>query len=266
VVVVAVILSHRSTDSGVQTTGAFVGGDLHSLVVDPTDSHHLYVGGHESAAVSRDGGRTFRQIPGLQHTDAMASGHYGLRTSDDGGASWSDMTGSLPASDVHAVGLDPADPRHLWAYVASKGVYTSTDNGRQWELAGGASLSLMGAILVSPGGGELMAADMSNQSIVRSTDGGRNWAAGTSSMMAAWLARDPADAHHLLAAGNGISESLDGGESWRSLSSAPADVTAVAVAAGPKPMWYAAALEGDHALVYSSTDRGAHWEVGAPRS
>ena len=110
----------RATSGG--QTGSFVGADLHSLVVVPNDPSSVFVGGHQSAAVSRDGGRTFQQVSGLQNNDAMAwsmsddgknqvvSGHGGLRTSDDGAATWTDRTGQLPASDVHAVGMDPGAP------------------------------------------------------------------------------------------------------------------------------------------------------------
>ena len=78
-----------------------VGGDFHALVVDPTNSEKAMVGGHEGAAVSYDGGATWRQISDLTASDPMgwvidtkdplkmyAGGHPGFFRSEDGGESW----------------------------------------------------------------------------------------------------------------------------------------------------------------------------------
>lgn len=249
-----------------------MGADLHSLVVNPADPSQVFVGGHESAAVSRDGGRHFGQIAALQNADAMSwsiapngrtqvvSGHGGLRTSNDGGAQWTDETGSLPASDVHAVGLDPTSPMHLVAYVVGQGVFSSPDFGRSWTMAGGGSLSLMGPILVSPGGKQLIAADMM-AGIVESDDGGARWSTISPGVQASWLTRDPNDAQHLLMAGSGLAESTDGGRTWRALPAAPTGAAAVGIAGGAAPTWYAATLDGDHAVVFASADRGQRWEA-----
>lgn len=192
VAVVVVLLvatgSHggRGGSSTAPTNGAYVGGGLHSLMVNPSDSHEVFVGGHQSAAVSHDGGRSFQQIAGLQNVDAMSwsiapngrtqvvSGHYGLRTSADGGSQWTDRTSSLPGSDVHAVGLDPSTPTHLVADLVGRGIFTSSDVGQTWRMVGGANLSLMGPILVGPGGKDLIANDMMS-GLVESKDGGAHW-------------------------------------------------------------------------------------------
>jgi hypothetical protein len=49
----------------------YVGGDLHSLAVDPTDPEKVMVGGHDGGAVSEDGGRTWKQASGLEGADPM---------------------------------------------------------------------------------------------------------------------------------------------------------------------------------------------------
>src|SRR5258707_4015893 len=99
----------------------------------------------------------------------VVSGHYGLRVSDDGGTTWDDRTSQEPDTDTHAVGMDPAAPSHLVAYVVGRGVFTSVDGAQQWQAAGGEALHLVGPILVSDGGRTLVASDFTH-GVVRSTD------------------------------------------------------------------------------------------------
>lgn len=267
---IVLFLVTRAATGGGQT-GSFVGADLHSLVVVPDDPSTVFVGGHQSAAVSRDGGRTFQQLGGLQNNDAMAwsmsddgkhqvvSGHGGLRTSDDGGATWTDRTSQLPASDVHAVGMDAGAPSHLWAYVVGTGVLSSMDDGQSWAAAGGADLQLMGPILVRDSGNSLTSIDMM-QGLVASHDRGKTWQTVTPGFQQMWVAADPNAPEHLVAAGNGVVSSTDGGASWTAVRSAPSGAMAVAITKGAHPSWYAAELNGDHATVFRSDDAGATWE------
>ena len=210
----AVIVLVMTRFTGGSQNGAFVGGDLHSLMVVPDHPSTVFVGGHQSAAMSRDAGQTFQQLNGLQNNDAMAwsmndagtqqvvSGHGGVRTSTDGGATWTDRTGQLPGSDVHAVGMDGSAPAHLWAYVVGAGVLASTDDGQSWTPAGGANLQLMGPILVRDGGGTLMAIDMM-QGLVTSHDHGRTWQVVAAPFQQMWIAADPNASQHLMARGTG---------------------------------------------------------------
>ncbi len=250
---------------------AFVGGDLHSVVVDPTNSEHLFVGGHGSAAVSTDGGRTFRQIGDLQNVDAMSwavapdgremvvGGHGGLHASNDGGTHWADLTDPLPGSDVHSVGLDPSAPSHWWVFVVGRGVYATTDSGHSWAAIGGADLMLMGPIVATPGGSVLVGPDM-QAGTTRSTDGGRSWNHASGGAMASWLAAEPGKPSHLIAVGpTGLQESTDTGSTWHSVAEAPADITAAGIGRGGGT-WYAAALAGSSAKVYRSTDAGRSWQ------
>jgi hypothetical protein len=250
---------------------AFIGPDLHSVVADPLNPLRVFAGGHSSAVVSNDGGKTVRQVDGLKGVDAMSwvqspdglsqlvAGHYGVHVSTDGGKSWTDLTPQLPGSDVHAAGMDPSQPPHIWAYVVGRGVYASTDGGKGWSLAGGTELSLMGPVLVQPGGTEMIATDM-QQGVVRSSDSGKTWSE-LAGLMAYWLTSDPGDARHLLAVGQGLSESVDAGASWKELARAPSGIRAVAIGAGTGAPWYAGRMLNQHAVLYRSTDHGGHWEI-----
>lgn len=70
----AVVLS---ANPGRQTSGSnlgerpYVGGDLHSIAVDPTDPQKVMVGGHDGGAVSEDGGKTWVRASGLEGADPM---------------------------------------------------------------------------------------------------------------------------------------------------------------------------------------------------
>jgi hypothetical protein len=94
----------------------YVGGDLHSLAVDPTDPDKVMVGGHDGGAISSDGGKTRRQASGLEGADPMGwainpqdpskmyvGGHPGFYRSEDGGKSFSQDNSGLPGTDVHGL-------------------------------------------------------------------------------------------------------------------------------------------------------------------
>lgn len=256
-----------------QADPAFIGPGLHSLVIDPKNPNHVFVGGHASAVVSQDGGKTFSQVKGLQSLDAMnwtvssdgsqqvVAGHYGLRVSGDAGVSWSDLTLHLPYSDVHALGMSPDNFAQLFAYVVGKGVYASDDRGQSWSLRGGQDLSMMGPMVVQPGGSDLLGVDMQN-GLVRSTDGGRNWHPVGSGLMVSSLAVDPGDHAHLIAVGSGVEQSHDGGATWSSTGgSRPPGIIAIAIAPGAGAPWYGGLMLNQHAVIFRSTDAGATWRV-----
>jgi len=252
---------------------AFIGPGLHSLVIDPENPQHLFVGGHGSAVVSLDGGRTLSQVKGLQSLDAMnwtlssdgaqqaVGGHYGLRVSTDGGVSWSDLSGNLPYSDVHALGMSPDNASQLFAYVVGKGVYESADQGKSWSVRGGQDLSMMGPMVVQPGGLNLLGVDMQS-GLVRSTDGGRTWKPVGSGLMVSSLAVDPADTSHLVAVRSTVEQSRDGGATWSSTGgSLPPGTVAIAIAPGAGAPWYAGLMLNQHAVLFRSTDSGATWQA-----
>ena len=213
-------------------------------------------------------------MSGLQNVDAMnwlgspdgqqqvVAGHYGVRTSNDDGRTWQDQTAALPKADVHAAGMDPSAPSHLWAYVVGVGVAASTDSGQSWGIVGGQDLSLMGPMIVTAGGKQMLAADI-QAGIVRSVDGGHTWSPIGREVQAFWMTADPADSNHLLAVGRLLFESKDGGSSWAPLAPLPEGARAVAIAPGAPSTWFAGRWANDDAAVLVSTDHGQHWQAVA---
>jgi hypothetical protein len=122
------------------TERPYVGGDLHSLAVDPTDPGKVVVGGHDAGAISTDGGKTWRQASGLEGADPMGwvinpddpqkmyvGGHPGFYRSEDGGKNFIQANSGLPGTDMHGLGMDPQNPETLYAYIVDYGIYRSPE-------------------------------------------------------------------------------------------------------------------------------------------
>lgn len=244
------------------TAGPYVGGDLHVLTVQ---GERMYVGGHDGAAVSGDGGRTWTELPSLKGADPMGAaatdeatliaGHPGLFRSSDG-TTFAKVTGEGDLGDVHALG-GAGDV--AYAGTPERGLLVSKDGGTTWTTRNAeAGRMFMGVILVDPADPlKLIAPDMST-GLVTSEDGGITWTAmggPGSAMAAAW---DPIDTQQLVVVGmTDSAQSSDGGATWTPLMM-PKGASAATFSADGKTL-YAAALSGMNASVYASTDLGRTW-------
>jgi photosystem II stability/assembly factor-like uncharacterized protein len=253
----------QDDDSASSGAAPYVGGDLHTITaVDD----RLYVGGHDGVAVSTDGGQAWTPVPSLGGADAMGwaqttagllvGGHPGLYRSTDGAATFTKATGEAQVGDVHAVGA-AGDI----AYLASPqaGLLASSDGGASWEPRNtGVGQGFMGTILVDPADPQrIIAPDMAN-GLVTSSDGGRTWSVlggPGGAMSAGW---DPTDTGRLVAVGmSGAALSSDGGRTWTDLQMP--EGTSAATFSTDGSTLYAAALDGDTARIYASTDDGRTW-------
>lgn len=281
IVVLAVGAILLSMGPGGQQTGSserpYVGGDLHSLAVDPTDPDKVMVGGHDGGAISTDGGKTWQQVSGLEGADPMGwvispddpqkmyvGGHPGFYRSADGGKSFSQDNSGLPGTDVHGLGMDPQNPETLYAYIVDHGIYRSPDAGKSWEPVS-SEAGVMGPILVDPRDSDTLYVSSMQGGFRKSTDGGESWETvspfpGGGMVMS--ISRSWEDPDTFYAAnGRQILKSTDSGESWRPVGGELPGVSAVAVAPNDPLIVYAGVLEGDTATVYRSEDGGESWEV-----
>lgn len=261
-----VFLGGRQGEGGSETQ-PFVGGDLHSLVVDPSGGSRLYVGGHEGVALSTDGGATWRPIDSLQGADAMGwafqgervfvGGHPGLFVSTDGGRTFDMRNEGLPATDIHALG---AGGGTIYAASPEVGVFASTDGGQSWEMRSSeAGQSFMGTIVVDPEDPEHLIAPDMQFGAVESPDGGRTWRALGGPGGAMWVSADPGRIDRLIVSGmEGAAASTDGGATWEPVE-VPQGGTIVEMDPSQPDTLYAAGLEGTTAAVWVSRDAGATW-------
>lgn len=263
-----VVLLLVSRDGGEGSAGLPVtGGDMHSLVVDPSDPAHVYVGGHQSVAVSGDGGASWQQVASLEGADAMGwafadrrvfvGGHPGLSVSEDGGDSFQLRNEALPATDLHALG---GSDEVLYASSPALGVIASSDGGRTWEVrTSEAGQAFMGSILVDPADPDHVVAPDMRSGAVESTDGGRTWRRLGGVQSATWVSwdRDGTDTLVVSTVG-GAAISTDGGASWENLD-VPAGASIVEVAPGGETL-FAAVHEAPTVEVWSSRDGGERWE------
>lgn len=115
------------------------------ILVDPADSEHVIAADTRAGvAESRDGGRTFRSLGGIESPTwvswdptnpktILASGFEGAARTEDGGTTWSRLA-TPPAATI--VELDPADPQLLYAGVhdgSTVDLFVSDDGGRTWK-------------------------------------------------------------------------------------------------------------------------------------
>jgi photosystem II stability/assembly factor-like uncharacterized protein len=239
------------------------------IVVDPADPNRLFVavlghpyGPNEERGIFRstDGGRSFQKVlykndltggidvmldPSNAQTvyaalwqaqqgpwenayfDGAASG---LFKSTDGGTTWNELKGGLPASDVIGrIGIEvsQANPKRLYTICGtdakSGGLYRSDDGGASWTRANKDE-----RIWGRPGDFNEVRTDPKNADIVyvanvvtwKSTDGGKTFASfrgapGGDDYHRIWI--NPNDTKTILIASDqGAIVSVNGGESWSS--------------------------------------------------
>lgn len=255
----------ETSDSG---TGGFTGGDFHSMVVDPSNPQRLFVGGHQAVSVSEDGGATWTEVTELRDADAMGwafaddaifvSGHPGLNRSSDDGATFERINEGLPHTDLHAFG---GSGDVLYGAATGSGVFVGTSPGAEWEIVNeSVGQSFFGRILVGPDDPEQLIAADAAAGVASSNDGGRTWELLDSGLPnATWVSRGGTDQDLIVASGpSGASVSTDGGESW-SLLDIPNGVTIVEAVPGEDDVLYAGRHDGSNVEVLVSRDGGETW-------
>ncbi len=241
--------------------------DYHSLMIDPQDPQHLWLGTHVGLHESTDGGRTWSEA-GLGGQDAMnlarsrrsqtvwAAGHMMFAKSTDGGASWSNVVpDGLPSFDIHGFAVDPGSPRHLYAAVAGQGLYQSTNAAASFSLVSKTVGPAVMALAVAPDG-RILAGDM-QQGLLVSRDGGGSWAAVLNEGLMG-LSINPKHPTRMIATGSsGVSLSTDGGSTWRVVQPIADGAGPVAWAPSRPKVAYAVGFDR---VLYESVNGGASWQ------
>ena len=269
--VVGVAVTRSNGDSGTQAAPEVAAGlpdtpDYHSLMVSPTNAKALLLGTHDGLFRSTDGGRRWAS-DALGGQDAMnlvrpsgqtlwVAGHMVLAKSVDGGKTWRDVhTTGLPGLDVHGFAADPRNSRTLYAAIAGRGLYRSTDGGNSFSVVSTDVGPAVMALAVMRDG-RILAGDM-QQGLMISRDGGKTWARNLRAQLMG-LALSPTDPKRILASGPGVSLSTNGGRNWKRVLDIPDGGGPVAWSQSNPKIAY---VVGFDRTLYRSTDSGQTWSA-----
>ena len=193
----ALLLFNVAASAGTNawTTGGPVGGNtIVSMAADPGNANTLY-----------------------------ASIIYGpLFKTTDGGASWSQLSLSVPAfNSVGAITVDPTNSNIV--YAAWYGVAKSTDGGASWSSFYNPS-AYISSIVVDPSNHNTVYGGGNGYGVYKSPDGGSTWNqmnSGLTATSVSALVIVPGATSTLYAATNsgGVFKSIDGATTWTAVNS-----------------------------------------------
>ena len=249
--------------------------DYHSLIVAPEDSQHVFLGTHIGLFESKDGGASWRQT-GAIDGDAMnlardatnadvlyAAGHELFQKSSDGGNSWKDIplddaisqTRAIDGSkgvDIHGFAADPTNANTVYAAVAAKGLYKSTDAGESFVKLSDTGAAGFGVALATTKPRRIYLAD-TQRGLLRSQDEGRTWDPLQAGVISVAIAPD--DQRRVLATGKAIYLSIDG-TTFKAVRDSAEGFGPVTFAPSDPQVAY---VIGFDRTLYVSDDAGATW-------
>src|SRR5262249_10279829 len=112
--------------------------------------------------------------------------------SDDGGATWRILNGTLPSS-IRKLALD-SKTRTLYAGTVTSGLFKRTDDGARWVPVPDLPSGGIGPFEIDPGNSGIYYVEIVGRGLFETSDGGEHWtnvSAGLSTSYIAALAADP---------------------------------------------------------------------------
>ena len=272
---------------------------INDLKLDPHDPNTLYAATTHGAAISSDGGASWRSKPGGPNlwslwVDPTAPGMLvagsvdrGVLRSTDHGETWRHENAGLRAVTPSVIAVDPRRPRSLYLGTFSSGLIATTDAGTTWTPPMGAPAQDIADVVVDPKAPRILYVGTFEKGVLKSRDGGETWTRagrpvrrykagrlGLSTDVRA-LAINPRRPGVLYVAsqyvyGGAVSRSTDGGSSWRRVLeteySIEAGFTTLAIdPSRPGTIYAGTGWPGSHMSIKSwgvfvSRDAGKSWK------
>ncbi|NET83664.1 MAG: hypothetical protein F6J94_17590 [Moorea sp. SIO1F2] len=153
------------------------------------------------------------------------SGKQGLLVSKDGGKTWNQLPAQGLEDNPHNLVVDPRNPEHVFA-ATTLGLFESRDGGKSWILVPNSQESLVASLALKSEaektviyGFHILSEDSGG--FFKSTDGGKTWEAISAETgdLFLYMAIAPSNPDFLYAANdqNGILQSKDSGKTWQPL-------------------------------------------------
>lgn len=228
----------------------------------------------------------------------VGSASGGVWKSEDFGISFKPMFDKYNQS-IGAIAIDQKNPKTIWvgtgecwvrnSVSVGNGIYRTTDGGLNWTKLGLDSTERIARIalsskdpnvvyVASPGP---LWSDSKNRGVYKTTDGGKTWSKilyVDEKTGCADLAIDPQNPDIIYAAmwqfrrtpysfssggpGSPLYKSVDGGKTWKKLSSGlpTTEMGRIAIAVSPaNPNVVYATIEYEKSAMFKSSDKGEHW-------
>jgi photosystem II stability/assembly factor-like uncharacterized protein len=236
--------------------------DVHSLAFVGGDPQRLLFGHHFGVLETRDGGRNWQKLDLREDAMSMAladdgsiviAGHEVFTASRDGGTTWAPIETDLPNIDIHGFTRDPVDPARMWAYLATGGLWESTDFGAHFAQVRTDNVIYPLAVI---DGDNTRLVGVDTGGLTTSVDGGRTWSPletpPTYPMTA--LAATPDGRDLYAGSSDALYRSEDGGRTWN-----PTAYKGSAFAIAVTPDGRSVGVVSRSTEFFRSSDAGASW-------
>lgn len=268
-------LFYRADDGKWVSFGPRVG--INGLTVQPGDASVMFVPSADGIVLSRDGGKTWRQVTGWDVADVCsivfddlnprlvyAATAWGPLRSTDGGEHWQAAQQGLAKPYCQTL---VADPLHSGRVLlgTEDGLYVSTDAAQSWTRIESPATTIL-RLARSEADTQLLLAGTQGRGAWLSRDDGATWSAvdagsATANLYAAALNPSAAATMAVGGWGVGVRVSADGGATWADRSAGLPVKNVLVLAFDPDVkgrLWAATFEEG----TFYSDDLGRTWKNG----
>lgn len=109
-------------------------------------------------------------------TDVVNYSNAGIFVSTDGGATYKNITGTLPERVIEDVAVHPSNTKMVYAALLNSGVYRTTNQGASWTaMNSGLTSRQTTAIFLNPLVSNNLLLGIKGGNVYRSTNGGSSW-------------------------------------------------------------------------------------------